>query len=129
MKLETKGFITILTGLYSFQDCVHFLASVRKFHREPIVVLIDRVPRILYPLLLAFGNVKLQPAPPDENPVLASRQAKVALYEGSPFEKTIYMDCDICLLSTIDEVFDYLDEVDFLSPKIYNLRSLKLLIY
>jgi len=114
VKLETKGFITILTGLYSFQDCVHFLASVRKFHREPIVVLIDRVPRILYPLLLAFGNVKLQPAPPDENPVLASRQAKVALYDGSPFEKTIYMDCDICLLLPIDEVFDYLDEVDFL---------------
>ena len=114
MKLETKGFITILTGLYSFQDCVHFLASVRKFHREPIIVLIDRVPRILYPLLQVFGNVRLQPAPQNENPVLASRQAKMALYETSPFEKTIYMDCDICLLSPIDEVFDYLDEVDLL---------------
>ncbi len=114
MKLEAKGFMTILTGLYSFQDCVHFLVSVRKFHREPIVILIDRVPRILYPLLLAFGKVKLQPAPQNENPVLASRQAKVALHDASPFEKTIYMDCDICLLSPIGEVFDYLDEVDLL---------------
>jgi hypothetical protein len=114
MKLETKGFITILTGLYSFQDCVHFLASVRKFHSETIIVLIDRVPRILYPLLLMFGNVRLQAAPKNENPVLASRQAKMVLYETSPFEKTIYMDCDICLLSRIDEVFDYLDEVDLL---------------
>lgn len=114
MKLAAQGFVTILTGLYSFQDCVHFLASVRKFHREPIVVLIDRVPRILYPILLAFGNVKLQPARPDENPVLASRQAKLALHDCSPFEKTIYLDCDICLLSPIDEVFDYLDEVDLL---------------
>ncbi|MGL5065240.1 MAG: hypothetical protein ACRC62_35165, partial [Microcoleus sp.] len=83
-------------------------------HREPIVILIDRVPQILYPLLLAFGNVKLQPAPSDENPVLASRQAKLALHDCSPFEKTIYLDCDICLLSPIDEVFDYLDEVDLL---------------
>lgn len=114
VKLENKGFITILTGLYSFQDCVHFLASVRKFHREPIIVLIDRVPRVLYPLLQGFGNVRLQPAPHNENPVLASRQAKLALYGESPFEKTIYMDCDICLLSPIDEVFDYLDEVDLL---------------
>lgn len=114
MKLENKGFITILTGLYSFQDCVHFLASVRKFHSEPIIVLIDRVPRILYPLLLMFGNVRLQAAPKNENPVLASRQAKMVLYETSPFEKTIYMDCDICLLSPIDEVFDYLDKVDLL---------------
>lgn len=114
VKLESKGFITILTGLYSFQDCVHFLASVRKFHREPIIVLVDRVPRILYPLLQGFGNVKLQPAPPHENPVLASRQAKLALYRESPFEKTIYMDCDICLLSPIDEVFDDLDEVELL---------------
>ncbi|MCC3632243.1 MAG: hypothetical protein JGK04_28410 [Microcoleus sp. PH2017_39_LGB_O_B] len=95
MKLATKGFITILTGLYSFQDCVHFLASVRKFHQEPIIILIDRVPRILYPLLQVFGNVILQRAPSHEN-------------------KTIYMDCDICLLSPIDEVFGYLDEVDLL---------------
>jgi len=114
MTLETKGFITILTGLYSFQDCVHFLASVRKFHREPIIILIDRVPRFLYPLLLVFGNVRLQAAPKHENPVLASRQAKLALYQQSPFEKTIYLDCDICLLSPIYEVFDYLDEVDLL---------------
>lgn len=114
MKLETKGFITILTGLYSFQDCVHFLASVRKFHREPIIVLIDRVPRFLYPLLLAFGNVILKRAPSHENSVLASRQAKLALYEESAFEKTIYLDCDICLLSPIDEVFEFLDEVDLL---------------
>jgi hypothetical protein len=114
MKLETQGFITILTGLYSFQDCVHFLASVRKFHREPIIILIDRVPRILYPLLQAFGNVTLQPASSNENPVLASRQTKLSLYQQSPFEKTIYLDCDICLLSPIDEVFDYLDEVDLL---------------
>lgn len=117
MKLETKGFITILTGLYSFQDCVHFLASVRKFHREPIIVLIDRVPRFLYPLLQVFGNVILKPAPSHENPVLASRQAKLALYEESAFEKTIYLDCDICLLSPIDEVFEFLDEVDLLVTK------------
>lgn len=114
MKLETKGFITILTGLYSFQDCVHFLASVRKFHREQIIVLIDRVPCVLYPLLQVFGNVRLQPAPHHENPVLASRQAKLSLDQVSPFEKTIYLDCDICLLSPIYEVFDYLDEVDLL---------------
>jgi len=114
VKLETKGFITILTGLYSFQDCVHFLASVRKFHREPIIVLIDRVPRFLYPLLQVFGNVILKPAPSHENPVLASRQAKLALYEESAFEKTIYLDCDICLLSPIDEVFEFLNEVDLL---------------
>ncbi|MEZ2227849.1 hypothetical protein [Microcoleus sp.] len=113
-KLEAKGFITILTGLYSFQDCIHFLASVRKFHREPIIVLIDKVPRFLYPLLQVFGNVRLQPAPPNENPVLASRQAKLRLYQVSPFEKTIYLDSDICLLSPIDEVFDYLDEVELL---------------
>ncbi len=72
MKLETKGFITVLTGLYSFQDCVHFLASVRKFHREPIIVLIDRVPCVLYPLLQVFGNVRLQPAPHHENPVVVA---------------------------------------------------------
>jgi len=114
MKVETKGFITILTGLYSFQDCIHFLASVRKFHQEPIIILIDRVPRLLYPLLQVFGKVILKPAPSHENPVLASRQAKLALYRESLFDKTIYMDCDICLLSPIDEVFDYLDEVDLL---------------
>jgi len=114
MGLEKKGFITILTGLYSFQDCVHFLASVRKFHDEPIAILIDRVPRILYPLLTTAGNVILLPAPASENPVLASRLAKLALYDKSPFEKTIYLDCDICLLSKIDEVFDFLDEADFL---------------
>ena len=113
-KLAVKGFITILTGLYSFQDCVHFLASVRKFHREPIIILIDRVPLILYPLLQVFGNVILKPAPSHENPVLASRLAKLALYQESLFEKTIYMDCDICLLSAIDEVFDFLDGVDLL---------------
>ncbi|MEG5054139.1 hypothetical protein QUB35_26840, partial [Microcoleus sp. B13-B6] len=100
--------------MYSFQDCIHFLASVRKFHREPIIILIDRSPRFLYPLLLVFGNVRLHAAPSHKNPVLASRQAKLALYQQSPFEKTIYLDCDICLLSPIYEVFDYLDEVDLL---------------
>lgn len=109
-----KGFITILTGLYSFQDCVHFLAAIRKFYGYPIVILIDRVPKILYPLLQVFGNVILKPAPSNENPVLASRLAKLALYRESPFDKTIYMDCDICLLANIDEVFDYLEKEDFL---------------
>jgi hypothetical protein len=114
MATATKGFITILTGLYSFQDCIHFLAAVRKFHQEPIIILIDRVPRILYPLLTAFKNVTLKPAPAFENPVLASRHAKLALYSASEFEKTIYLDSDICLLADINDVFDNLDEYDFL---------------
>ena len=116
MKPE-RGFITILTGLYSFQDCVHFLAAIRKFHQEPIVILIDRVPRFLYPLLTIFKDVRLQQAPAHPNPVYASRQAKLALYEASPFQKTIYLDCDICLLSNISEVFDRLEQADFLITK------------
>ncbi|MEA5571679.1 glycosyltransferase [Calothrix sp. UHCC 0171] len=114
MKSGTRGFVTILTGLYSFQDCVHFLAAIRKFHQEPIIILIDRVPKILYPLLTVFKNVIIKPAPADENPVLASRHAKVALYAASEFEKTIYLDSDICLLSNINDVFECLDEYDFL---------------
>lgn len=112
-----QGFITILTGLYSFQDCIHFLASVRKFHQEPILILIDRVPKILHPLLTSFGNVFLQQAPSHQNPVLASRQAKLALYEVSPFQKTIFLDCDICLLAPISELFDYLDQFPLLITK------------
>ncbi|MBF2007008.1 MAG: hypothetical protein IGS49_16435 [Chlorogloeopsis fritschii C42_A2020_084] len=115
MTVKSRGFITILTGLYSFQDCIHFLASVRKFHQEPIIILIDRVPKILYPLLTVFKNVILKPAPANENTVLASRLAKLALYEASSeFEKTIYLDADICLLSDINDVFDALDKYDFL---------------
>lgn len=114
MAKERRGFITILTGLYSFQDCVHFLAAVRKFHQEPIIILIDRVPKVLYPSLLAFKNIILKPAPPNENTVLASRLAKLALYESSEFDKTIYLDSDICLLTDINDVFEYLDNYDFL---------------
>lgn len=114
MTEKSRGFITILTGLYSFQDCVHFLASVRKFHQEPIIILIDRVPKIFYPFLLAFKNIILKPAPTNENTVLASRLAKLALYESSEFDKTIYLDSDICLLSDINDVFQYLDDDDFL---------------
>ncbi len=117
MVTETKGIITILVGMYSFQDCIHFLASVRKFHQEPIVILIAGVPAILHPLLKAFGNVTLKRAPSNVNPVLASRMAKLVLYQESPFDKTIYMDCDICLLANINEVFDYLDEADILITK------------
>ncbi|MBD2778431.1 putative nucleotide-diphospho-sugar transferase [Iningainema tapete] len=114
MPKETRGFITILTGLYSFQDCVHFLAAVRKFHQEPIIILIDQVPKILYPFLTAFKHVTLKPAPANANTVLASRQAKLALYESSDFDKTIYLDSDICLLDNINDVFEYLDEYDCL---------------
>ncbi|MDZ8225313.1 MULTISPECIES: hypothetical protein [unclassified Nostoc] len=114
MKQETRGFITILTGLYPFQDCIHFLAAVRKFHQEPIIILIDQVPKILYPFLKAFKNVILKPAPANENTVLASRQAKLALYAASEFDKTIYLDSDICLLSDLNDVFEYLDEYDLL---------------
>lgn len=114
MTVKTRGFITILTGLYSFQDCIHFLAAIRKFHQEPIIILIDRVPKILYPFLKVFKNVILKPAPADQNTVLASRKAKLALYEASEFDKTIYLDSDICLLSDINDVFEYLDAYDFL---------------
>ncbi|BAZ53821.1 hypothetical protein NIES4103_65050 [Nostoc sp. NIES-4103] len=114
MTVKTRGFITILTGLYSFQDCIHFLAAIRKFHQEPIIILIDRVPKIFYPFLKVFKNVILKPAPADQNTVLASRKAKLALYEASEFDKTIYLDSDICLLSDINDVFEYLDEYDFL---------------
>jgi lipopolysaccharide biosynthesis glycosyltransferase len=114
MQQETRGFITILTGLYSFQDCVHFLAAIRKFHQEPIIILIDRVPVVLYPLLKVFKNVILKPAPANENTVLASRQAKLALYAASEFDKTIYLDSDICLLTDINDVFADLDQYDFL---------------
>ncbi|MFW9262543.1 hypothetical protein A4S05_30940 [Nostoc sp. KVJ20] len=114
MPTETRGFITILTGLYPFQDCIHFLAAIRKFHQEPIIILIDQVPTGLYPFLKAFKNVILKPAPANENTVLASRQAKLALYAASEFDKTIYLDSDICLLSDINDVFSYLDEYDLL---------------
>jgi lipopolysaccharide biosynthesis glycosyltransferase len=115
MTRNNRVFITILTGLYSFQDCIHFLASVRKFHQEPIIILLHCVPKILYPLLTGFKNIILKPAPASENTVLSSRLAKLALYEVSAqFEKTIYLDADTCLLSDINDVFDYLDEYDLL---------------
>ncbi len=111
----SQGFITILTGLYSFQDCVHLLASIRRVHpAEPIVILVDRVPAYLFPLLQVFGNITLKAAPAHENPVLASRLAKMAIYEYSPFEKTIYLDADICLLANIHELFDELDHHEIL---------------
>ncbi|MCP6762690.1 MAG: hypothetical protein NHB32_28920 [Fischerella sp. CENA71] len=111
---KTRGFITILTGLYSFQDCIHFLAAVRKFHQEPIIILVDRVPQILYPLLTAFKNVILKPAPSNENPVLASRLAKIYLYSFSEFEQTIFLDSDICLLTNINDIFEGLNKFDLL---------------
>ena len=111
---ETRGFITILTGLYSFQDCIHFLAAVRKFHNEPIIILIDQVPAILYPFLTAFKNVTLKPAPKHENTVMSSRLAKVSLYAASEFDRAIFLDSDICLLTDINDVFDALDEFDLL---------------
>ncbi|MEH1941671.1 MAG: hypothetical protein V7L01_15830 [Nostoc sp.] len=114
MSTETRGFITILTGLYPFQDCIHFLAAIRKFHQEPIIILIDQVPTVLYPFLKAFKNVILKQAPANKNTVLASRQAKLALYAASEFDKTIYLDSDICLLSDLNDVFEYLDEYDLL---------------
>jgi lipopolysaccharide biosynthesis glycosyltransferase len=114
MNQENRGFITILTGLYSFQDCVHFLAAIRRFHKEPIIILIDRVPKYLYPFLTTFKNVILKPAPNSENTVLSSRLAKLALYEASDFDKTIYLDSDICLLSDINDVFEDLNEYDLL---------------
>lgn len=117
MKLTQKGFVTILTGLYSFQDCVHFIASVRRFHQEPIVVLVDRVPLPLKALLRCFKDVTLMAAPSLENPVLASRLAKISLYEKSPFEKTLFLDADVCLLSAIGEVFDCLDDHDLVITK------------
>ncbi|BAZ68721.1 MAG: hypothetical protein KME28_19940 [Pelatocladus maniniholoensis HA4357-MV3] len=117
MENKTRGFITILTGLYSFQDCIHFLAAIRKFHQEPIIILVDRVPKILYPLLTAFKNVILKPAPSNENTVLASRLAKVSLCSLSEFNKTIFLDSDICLLTNINDVFDDLDEFDLLLTK------------
>lgn len=107
-----QGFVTILTGLYAYQDCVHFLASVRKFHDEPILILIDRVPWYLKRILKQFRRVYIQSAPRCQNPVLASRLAKVSLYNRSPFDKTIYLDCDTCLLANISEVFKLLDWVD-----------------
>ncbi|MBD2433537.1 MULTISPECIES: putative nucleotide-diphospho-sugar transferase [Fischerella] len=114
MSKETRGFITILTGLYSFQDCIHFLAAIRKFHQEPIIILIDQVPKVFYPLLTAFKNVILKSAPANENTVLASRLAKVALYSFSEFDRTIFLDSDICLLTNLNDVFEYLNEFDLL---------------
>ena len=112
MTSQTKGIITILTGLYSFQDCIHFLASVRKFYLEPILILIDRISKILEPWPKVDGNVILQQAPANENTVLSSRKAKTSLYEQSPFDKTIFIDSGICLLASISEIFDCLHEVD-----------------
>ncbi len=114
MTLLKQGFITILTGLYSFQDCVHFLASVRRFHQEPIIVLVDQVPEVFHPFLKVFGNITLRRAPSNINPVLASRKAKVSLYQFSPFEKTIYLDSDICLLTNVQDIFDALNATDLL---------------
>lgn len=111
---KKRGFITILTGLYPFQDCVHFLAAIRRFHQEPIIILIDRVPKILYPLLTAFKNVILKPAPANENSVLASREAKIALYAASEFDQTIFLDSDICLLTNLNDVFEDLEKYDLL---------------
>ncbi|PSN19199.1 hypothetical protein C7271_08575 [filamentous cyanobacterium CCP5] len=114
MLASNQGFITILTGLYSYQDCVHFLASVRKFHSEPIVIVIDRVPWYLTWILKRFADVHFVPAPRCDNPVLASRFAKVSLYQLSPFEKTLYLDCDTCLLDSVGEIFEDLDQWDLL---------------
>ncbi|KOP24063.1 hypothetical protein AMR41_22005 [Hapalosiphon sp. MRB220] len=111
---KTRGFLTILTGLYSFQDCIHFLAAIRKFHQEPVIILVDRVPKILYPLLTAFKNVIIKPAPSNKNTVLASRLAKISLYSFSEFDQTIFLDSDICLLTNINDVFDDLDKFDLL---------------
>lgn len=117
MKNEERGFVTILTGLYPLQDCVHFLASVRKFHEEPIVIFSDRVPLVFKTLLKSFKKVTFKPAPPHKNPVLSSRLAKINLYRNSPFQKTLYLDCDTCLIANVSEIFDDLDAVDLIVTK------------
>ena len=117
MTQKTRGFVTILTGIYALQDCIHFLASVRNIYADPIVVLLDQVPWIVHPLLRAFGNVQLIPAPSHLNPVLASRRAKLALYDLSPFDYTLYLDSDICLLEPIDDVFKALEHRDLIVTK------------
>jgi len=109
-----RGFITILIGLYSYQDCLHFLTSVRRFHPEPIVIVIDQVPWDLKLILGCFKDISFVPAPRNPNPVLASRFAKINLYQLSPFQKTIYLDSDICLLAPIHELFDALEQADCL---------------
>lgn len=71
MTAKSRGFNAIWTSPYAFQDCIHFLAAIRKFQQLPVINLIDCIPKYLYLFLQVFKNIILKPAPVDKNTVLA----------------------------------------------------------
>ena len=104
-KIE-KGFLYTAFGENFYKECISSAKILKKTTDLPICLFTDQK-KIKPREKSLFESIKYMP-----NLHVRSKVDYIAL---SPFEKTIYLDTDIIVVKSIDELFDLLENFDILA--------------
>ncbi|MGR7812003.1 putative nucleotide-diphospho-sugar transferase [Lacinutrix undariae] len=117
----TQGFLYVANRPKFLEEALLSVRSLRRFNTAPIGLVCS--PELKTPAIEAAFDVVIT----DEHLVTYTYMAKVVGMQLTPFERTIFLDCDTFITDTIMELFEVLDIADFASTveeKIHTHRGL-----
>jgi len=112
--METKrGVLFIVTGEFYTQCAIRAAYSVAKTNPTlPIAIFTDQT--VADPVFTSVGQI--------DNPHFRS---KVDYLNRSPFEQTLYLDSDVCVLDRLDDLFRLLERFELAAAHVRYRFSLK----
>jgi hypothetical protein len=112
---KSCGVIYLAYGRKYIQEAVKSARSFKKFHQKiPISVYTDQIAMaVRYPTLFS-KVVKLDPAKKGFKVAAYAKLEKIKAMRDSPYEVTLYLDCDTVVLQPIGELFKKVSEHDML---------------
>ncbi len=116
VKTDEAGFLFVATGEKYIALARRAVHSVRRHHPgHPICLVTDRefADDGLIDRVMVLDHVQPTQGPNARNRAFATAD-KVRGIRLSPFQKTLYLDCDTWVLDSVHELFDVLDHFDLI---------------
>jgi hypothetical protein len=124
MSENNQGIVFIALGWKYFKwatECIQSLQERSSDYKYLIITDLDIQPNLIIAELECFSVLKVTPISSDLG--ISTAYLKTQLYQLSPFDKTLYLDCDIRAVRCIDCIWSFSIDTIAVSREFYPLLN------
>ena len=112
--MESKGIIMFNRGDKCIVRAIVCLYSLRKHYDGAVTFYLEQPYPVEFDKVCEYFNVDV--IHNEEKHELKALIRKTDMFANPPYDRTLWIDCDMLITGKLDEMFDYLNEVDCAIP-------------
>lgn len=112
-RTETRGVIMYNRGTKCVVRAIVSLCSLRQHYKGPITFFLEDPYPIEFEDVCKFFGANIERIPETKTKSLI-RSAEIC--KATPYDRTLFLDCDTLITGPVDEMLDYLDDYDVAIP-------------